>query len=202
MFIESLLISTGSVAIAEMGDKTQLLAILLASRYQRAWPIIWGILLATLANHFLAALLGIWLRSLLASALVPWILAGSFFAAGIWALFPDKLDEKSANLKNYGVFFTTFIVFFIAEIGDKTQVVTTALAAQFSLLTPVVIGTTLGMMLANVPAVFLGNAITKVIPMDRMRYIAAGLFFLMGFLILWGVDFGNLVSTHAAPPVS
>jgi len=202
MFLESLWISTGSVAIAEMGDKTQLLAILLASRYQRPWPIIWGILAATLANHFVAALLGIWLRSLLASSIISWVLAASFIGAGIWALFPDRVGEKAAPLKNYGIFFTTFIVFFIAEIGDKTQVITTTLAAHFNALSGVVIGTTLGMMLANVPAVFLGNKITKMIPIHRMRYIAAGLFFLMGLLILLEVDFANLGLKAVVPPVS
>jgi putative Ca2+/H+ antiporter (TMEM165/GDT1 family) len=187
------LVSISSVSLAEIGDKTQLLAMFLASRYQRPWPIIWGILLATLANHFLASVLGVWVRSLLSAGIINWVLAASFFAAGVWALFPDKLDEKDKALKSYGVFAATFVAFFLAEIGDKTQIVTTALAAQFNNITYVVIGTTLGMLVANIPAVFLGHSLAKRLPLHIVRYFAAGLFFIMSAAILLGVDFASLV---------
>src|SRR5438105_15448388 len=170
--MEAFLISTGIVALAEMGDKTQLLTLVLAARFRRPWPIVWGILAATLVNHGLAGALGAWITEALGPQLLRWILAGSFIAMAIWILIPDKLDEDEqpgGKLSHYGVFVTTLVSFFLAEMGDKTQVATVVLAARFHAWAPVVLGTTLGMMLANVRAVWLGDRITRRVPVRAVH---------------------------------
>ncbi|MHA6492727.1 TMEM165/GDT1 family protein [Pseudomonas borbori] len=172
--MESLFIPTLIVALAEIGDKTQLLALLLAARFRRPWPIIWGILVATLANHFAAGAIGNWVAGLLSAATLSWILAGSFVAVALWSLIPDKLDDdESSRLKRYGPFLTTLIAFFIAEMGDKTQVATVMLAAQYPHFLLVVIGTTLGMLIANVPVVLAGNFAADRLPLTLIRRVAA-----------------------------
>jgi Ca2+/H+ antiporter, TMEM165/GDT1 family len=183
--LDAFLISTLAVAIAEIGDKTQLLAIVLAARFKRPWPIIGGILVATLANHALAATAGYYVASLLESAWFQYALGASFIVMGLWTLIPDKEDEAGAKPSRFGVFLTTTIAFFLVEMGDKTQVATVALAAQFRDILLVSAGTTLGMMLANVPAVFLGEAATKVVPLKVIRAVAASLFVVLGIWIVW-----------------
>ncbi len=181
--MEALFFSTLIVTLAEMGDKTQLLSFVLAAKLKRRTPIILGILVATLANHFLAAHAGAWLASLVSPNTLKWIIALSFFVFGIWALKPDTLDENK-SLPDSSIFLTTLIAFFMVEMGDKTQLATVALAAQYDSLTAVVAGTTLGMMLANIPAVWLGEVLAQRINMKVMRRVAAGLFVLMGMLAL------------------
>ena len=181
--MEAFIISTSVVALAEMGDKTQLLSFLLAAKLKRRVPIILGILFATLANHFLAGYVGVWLASLVSSQALRWIVALSFFAFGAWALRPDKLEEDR-NLRGAGVFLMTLIAFFLVEMGDKTQLATVALAARYDSLVAVVLGTTLGMMIANVPAVWIGGALAHRVNMKVMRWVAAGLFALLGVLAL------------------
>lgn len=181
--METLLISTAIVAAAEMGDKTQLLSFVLAARFKNKLPIALGILVATLANHFLAGYVGGWLASLVSPNTLKWIVALSFFAFGLWALKPDELKEDQ-KLRGTGVFVTTLIVFFLVEMGDKTQLATVALAARFNSLVYVVLGTTLGMMIANVPAVWMGEALAKRMNMKVMHWIAAGLFIVLGVLTL------------------
>ena len=185
--MEAFLISTGIVALAEIGDKTQLLAFLLAAKFRKPWPVIAGILVATLANHALAGALGAWITLLVGPQTMRWVLGVSFIAMAIWTLVPDKLDDAgdSAGIR-YGVFGTTVIAFFLAEMGDKTQVATVALAAQFNALFAVVAGTTLGMMIANVPAVLLGNKIANRIPVRLVHGIAALIFFALGVATLFG----------------
>ncbi len=181
-FITSLLL----VAVAEIGDKTQLLSFVLAARYpKKAVAIIAGIFIATLLNHFIAASLGNWLASLVSAEILRWILAASFFAFAVWALVPDKMDDADTNLSKASVFMTTTLLFFMAEMGDKTQLATVALAAQYKNLLAVVTGTTIGMMVANVPAVLLGEALVKRVPLHIMRYTACALFALVGVLILF-----------------
>jgi putative Ca2+/H+ antiporter (TMEM165/GDT1 family) len=171
---ESLFIPTLIVALAEIGDKTQLLALLLAARFRKPWPIICGIVVATLANHFAAGAIGNWVASFFSPATLSWILATSFVAVALWTLIPDQLDDdESSKLKRYGPFLTTLIAFFIAEMGDKTQVATVMLAAQYPHLILVVIGTTLGMLLANVPVVLAGNFAAERLPLTLIRRIAA-----------------------------
>lgn len=171
------------VALAEMGDKTQLLSFVLAAKLKRRVPIILGIFFATLANHFLAGYVGTWLASLVSPQTLKWIVAISFFAFGLWALKPDKLEENR-NLMGSGVFLTTLIAFFLVEMGDKTQLATVALAARYDSLVAVVMGTTLGMMIANVPAVWIGQALADRVNMRVMRWVAAALFVLLGVLAL------------------
>ena len=171
------------VALAEMGDKTQLLSFLLAARLKRKPPIIAGILFATLANHFLAGSVGVWAASLVSRDVLRWIIAMLFFAFGAWALKPDKL-EADTRLPTAGVFMTTLIAFFLVEMGDKTQLATVALAARYDALITVVLGTTLGMMIANVPAVWIGEALAHRVNMKVMRGVAAALFILLGVLAL------------------
>jgi putative Ca2+/H+ antiporter (TMEM165/GDT1 family) len=166
-----------------MGDKTQLLSFVLAARLRRPIPIVFGILLATLANHALAGLLGVWLAQLVSARTLTWIVALSFFAFGLWALRPDDYD-KNRRLRGTGVFLTTFAAFFLVEIGDKTQLATVALAARYSSLIAVVTGTTLGMMIANVPAVWAGEALVDRVKMKVLRWVAAGLFVALGVLSL------------------
>lgn len=181
--MEALFFSTVIVAMAEMGDKTQLLSFVLAAKLKRPVPICLGILIATLANHFLAGYVGTWLATLVTPETLQWIVALSFFAFGVWALKPDTLDENR-ELGEAGVFLTTLVAFFFVEMGDKTQLATIALAARYETLVSVVLGTTLGMMIANVPAVWMGEALAARVRMDVMRRIAAGLFFLLGILAL------------------
>jgi putative Ca2+/H+ antiporter (TMEM165/GDT1 family) len=171
------------VAVAEMGDKTQLLSFVLAAKLKRPLPICLGIFAATLANHFLAGYVGTWLATLVTPASLRWIVALSFFVFGVWALKPDTLDEDR-ELGETGVFLTTLVAFFFVEMGDKTQLATIALAARYEALVSVVMGTTLGMMIANVPAVWIGGALAERVRMDVMRWVASGLFFLLGLLAL------------------
>jgi len=181
------LVSTLVVAIAEIGDKTQLLSLVLAARFRKPLPIIAGIFFATLANHALAALLGEWVRAQFHPDTLRWVLGLSLLAIAGWALKPDKIDAEVKQVGRYGVFLLTFVVFFIAEIGDKTQIATVVLAAQYQALVAVVLGTTLGMMIANVPAVLLGSAMAHRIPLRAVRICAALLFAVLGALALAGV---------------
>lgn len=182
--MEPLFISAGVVAIAEIGDKTQLLAMVLAARYRRPVPIVLGILVATVLNHALAAGLGVLVAQWLEGQLFQAVVGLSFVAMAAWALVPDKEDEDAASHTHGGVFLTTLVAFFLVEIGDKTQIATSLLAARFENLTLVTAGTTLGMMLANVPAVYLGEAATKVIPLKVVRIVAAVIFALIGLWVL------------------
>lgn len=189
MDFHSILVSTGIVTLAEMGDKTQLLAFLLAAKFKKPVPIILGILFATILNHSLAGLLGTWITHLLSPEILRWVLGSSFIAMAIWTMVPDKIDEDEASLGlKSGVFITTLITFFLAEMGDKTQVATVAMAAHYPSPIMVVIGTTLGMMLADVPAVFLGNTFAKKLPLKLIHSIAAAIFFVMGVLVLLKID--------------
>jgi putative Ca2+/H+ antiporter (TMEM165/GDT1 family) len=181
--VEAFILSTVVVALAEMGDKTQLLSFVLAAKFKRKLPIMLGILFATLANHFFAGYVGAWLATLVSPQALRWIVAVSFFAFGAWALKPDKLEHER-TIRGAGVFLTTLVAFFLVEMGDKTQLATIALAARYESLVAVVLGTTLGMMIANVPAVWIGNALSHRINMKLMRWVAAGLFVLLGVLAL------------------
>ena len=174
--MEAFLISTGIVGLAEIGDKTQLLAFLLAAKFRKPLPIVLAIFVATIANHAFAAAVGAWITSMLGPDVLRWVLGVSFLAMAAWTLIPDKLDEDETKLAKYGVFLTTLIAFFMAEMGDKTQVATVALAARYQELTAVVAGTTLGMMLANVPVVFLGERITRLVPLHWVHRICAVIF--------------------------
>ena len=185
--MQAFLVSTAIVALAEMGDKTQLLSFVLAAKLKRPVPIILGILCATLANHFLAGWIGAWLASLVSPHTLRWTIAASFVAFGLWALKPDELDDQR-TLAGTGVFLTTLVAFFLVEMGDKTQLATIALAARYQSLVPVVAGTTLGMMIANVPAVWMGEALTRRLDMRRMRWIAAALFLVLAVLTLLAGD--------------
>jgi putative Ca2+/H+ antiporter (TMEM165/GDT1 family) len=178
--VHAFLVSAGLVALAEIGDKTQLLALMLAARFQRPWPIIAGMLVATLANHTGAGIAGSLLGSLLTGEWLRWGVGLSFLAMAVWALIPDKYEEGRQALSCGGAFVTTVVVFFLAEIGDKTQIATIGLAARFEQLYPVVIGTTLGMMLANVPAVILGDRLAGRLPLRGIRYTAALVFAALG----------------------
>jgi len=189
--VEAFLVSTGIVALAEMGDKTQLLSLVLAARYRRPFPIIVGILAATLANHALAGAVGTWVTRMAGPDLMRWILGLSFLAMAFWTLIPDRLDDDDSASCRFGVFGTTLVAFFLAEMGDKTQVATVALAAQFSAFIPVVAGTTLGMMIANVPAVLLGERVTRKVPIRTVHIVAAVLFAILGLMALFNV--GNLM---------
>lgn len=172
--LESLFVPTFIVALAEIGDKTQLLALLLAARFRQPWPIICGIVVATLANHFAAGAIGNWVASFFSPTTLSWTLAASFVAVALWTLIPDKLDDdESSKFKRYGPFLTTLIAFFLAEMGDKTQVATVMLAAQYPHFILVVIGTTLGMLIANVPVVLAGNFAAERLPLTLIRRVAA-----------------------------
>jgi len=184
--MNAFLVSTSIVALAEIGDKTQLLAFLLAAKFRRPWPIVFGILAATVANHAFAAALGSWLTTLLGPQALRWVLGLSFIAMALWTLIPDKLDEDDTRLPRLGVFGATLLAFFLAEMGDKTQVATVALAAQYQALVAVVLGTTLGMMIANVPAVLLGERIAQRMPVKLVHGIAAALFAALGVATLFG----------------
>lgn len=184
--MEAFFISTGIVALAEIGDKTQLLAFLLAAKFRKPVPIALGILVATLANHGIAGGLGAWITSLLPPGTLRWVLGLSFIAMAVWVLLPDKLDEEETKLTHLGVFGTTLVAFFLAEMGDKTQVATVALAAHYATLFAVVAGTTLGMMIANVPAVYFGERIARRIPIRLVHAVAALIFAMLGIATLFG----------------
>jgi len=185
--LEAFLVSTGVVALGEMGDKTQLLAMLLAVKFRRPLPIVLGILVATLLNHATAGLVGAWVAKALGADLLRWVIGVSFIAMAAWMLVPDKLEDEEAGPQRFGVFGTTLIAFFLAEMGDKTQIATVALAARYPDLVSVVTGTTLGMMIANVPAVFAGGAIARRVPMRLVHAIAAAIFVVLGLLTLLNV---------------
>ncbi|WP_242111487.1 TMEM165/GDT1 family protein [Luteimonas aquatica] len=182
--MDALTVSTFSVALAEIGDKTQLLALLLAARYRRPWPIVAGILVSTMLNHALAGSLGAMLTQWFSPGAMRWFVAGSFIAVALWTLKPDKLDEGASALPPHGAFVATTIAFFLAEIGDKTQVATVLLAAKYSPLWQVVVGTTLGMLLANVPVVVLGSRFADRLPLKAARIVAALLFLALGVWVL------------------
>lgn len=188
--MEAFLVSTGVVALAEVGDKTQLLAFILAARFKKPVPIILGVLIATLLNHGAAGALGAWLTTLVSAETLRWVLGISFIAMALWILIPDEFDDAHATLTRYGIFTTTLITFFLAEIGDKTQVATIALAAKYQTLALVVLGTTLGMMIANVPAILLGERIASRIPAKVVHGIAAAIFGLLGVAALLGLGEG------------
>ena len=185
--LDPFLVSTGVVALAEIGDKTQLLAFILAARFKRPAPIIVGILAATLANHMLAGAVGSWITSLLGPATLRIVLGVSFIAMAIWTLIPDRLDECQAKVPHAGVFATTLVAFFLAEMGDKTQIATVALAARYHAFAAVVAGTTLGMMIANVPAVLVGGRLAHRLPIRLVHAIAAAIFAVLGVAALIGV---------------
>jgi Ca2+/H+ antiporter, TMEM165/GDT1 family len=185
--MEALFISTGVVALAEIGDKTQLLAFILAARFKKPVPIIAGILCATVINHGLAGALGAWITSTVSPDILRWILGASFLGMAIWTLIPDKIEEEETQIAHrLGVFGATFITFFLAEMGDKTQIATIAMAAHYASPVLVVIGTTLGMLIADVPAVFVGDKLAARIPMKLVHGIAAALFALLGVATLLG----------------
>lgn len=187
--MEAFLLSTGIVALAEMGDKTQLLSLVLAARYKRPWPILWGILIATLANHALAGALGASVTAWLGPQWLRWILVGSFIAMAVWMLIPDKLDDEDApDAPRHGVLVTTVIAFFLAEMGDKTQVATVMLAAQYQAWFAVVAGTTLGMMLANAPVVWFGDRVMRRVPVRAVHVVSALIFLALGLAALFAVD--------------
>ena len=190
--MEAFLISTGVVALAEIGDKTQLLALVLAAKFRKPVPIILGILAATLVHHEMAGVARACISAANDPVAMRWILGISFIAMAAWTLIPDKLDDDGDRDKapRFGVFGTTLVAFFLLEMGDKTQIATVALAAKYSSLVAVVAGTTLGMMLANVPAVLLGEVAAKKLPMKVVHRIAAGIFFVLGVSVLLG--FGSL----------
>jgi putative Ca2+/H+ antiporter (TMEM165/GDT1 family) len=185
--MESFLISTGIVALAEVGDKTQLLAFILAAKFRKPVPIVLGILVATIANHAFAGALGSWITSVVSANLLRWVLGVSFLGMAVWTLIPDEFDESEAKLAHYGVFGTTLIAFFLAEMGDKTQIATVALAAQYNSVVTVVAGTTLGMLIANIPAVLLGDRIAHKMPTRLVHGIAAVVFAILGMAVLLGV---------------
>lgn len=184
--MEAFLVSTGVVALAEIGDKTQLLSLVLAARFRKPWPIVAGIFVATVLNHAGAAAIGQWLTSLAGADVMRWVLGISFLAMAAWMLIPDKLDDDVNTQPRYGVFLTTVAAFFLAEMGDKTQIATVALAAQYTALFAVVVGTTLGMMLANAPVVFLGDKLMQRVPVRVVHGVAAAIFALLGVIALIG----------------
>ena len=184
--MEAFFVSGGIVALAEIGDKTQLLAFLLAAKFRKPLPIVLAIFVATIANHAVAAAVGTWITALLGPNMLRWVLGVSFLLMAAWTLVPDKLDEGDTKLAKYGVFMTTLIAFFLAEMGDKTQVATVALAARYDSLIAVVAGTTFGMMLANVPAVYLGEKIANRVPLKLVHGIAAAIFAVLGLATLLG----------------
>ena len=183
--MQAFLLSTGIVALAEMGDKTQLLALVLAARFKKPWPIVWGILVATVLNHAMAGALGAWVTTQISPQTLRYILGASFIAMAVWMLVPDKLDDAADSKKpRFGVFGTTVVLFFLAEMGDKTQIATVMLAARFDAYIPVVAGTTLGMMLANAPVVWLGERMTRLVPMRVVHIVSALVFAVLGVLVL------------------
>ncbi|WP_348637359.1 TMEM165/GDT1 family protein [Fluviibacter phosphoraccumulans] len=189
--MESLLVSTGVVALAEIGDKTQLLAFLLAARFKKPVPIILGILAATVVNHGLAGAVGAWITHSISPDILRWVLGASFIGMAIWTMIPDKIeDEETQVAKRFGVFGATLITFFLAEMGDKTQIATIAMAAHYADPLLVVIGTTLGMLIADVPAVFVGDKLANKIPMKLVHSVAAAVFAVLGVATLLGAGAG------------
>ncbi len=187
--MEALYISTGVVALAEIGDKTQLLAFILAARFKKPLPIIAGILVATLVNHGLAGALGAWITTVVSPEVMRWVLGLSFLAMAAWTLIPDKIEDEETQIASHlGVFGATLVTFFLAEMGDKTQIATVALAAHYGTPLLVIAGTTLGMLLADVPAVFVGNKFADKVPMKLVHSIAAAIFAVMGLLTLFRVE--------------
>ena len=185
--MESLFVSTGVVALAEIGDKTQLLAFILAARFKKPLPIIAGIFLATIVNHGLAGALGAWITATITPDVLRWVLGVSFLAMAVWTLIPDKIEEEETQVaQRFGVFGATLVTFFLAEMGDKTQIATVAMAAHYPDPLLVVAGTTLGMLIADVPAVFAGDKLANKIPMKLVHSIAAGIFALLGVATLLG----------------
>lgn len=185
--LEALFVSTGVVALAEMGDKTQLLAFLLAARFKRPWPIVWGILVATVVNHALAEALGAWIVASISPAVLRWVLGLSFIGMAVWTLIPDRVDDDEVSFaQRLGVFGATAVAFFLAEMGDKTQVATVAMAVHYAAPLLVVVGTTLGMMLADVPAVFVGDRLADRIPIRWVHGVAAAIFASLGLWTLLG----------------
>jgi Ca2+/H+ antiporter, TMEM165/GDT1 family len=182
--LEALLVSTGVVALAEIGDKTQLLALLLATRFRAPWPVAAGIFVATIANHALASAVGTFIVQYIGAGTLRWILGVSFLLMAAWTLIPDSPPEEDGATPRYGVFVATVIAFFLVEMGDKTQIATVALAAQYHSMFWVVLGTTIGMMLANVPVVFAGEALIKRVPMKTVRLVAAASFAALGLYVL------------------
>jgi putative Ca2+/H+ antiporter (TMEM165/GDT1 family) len=186
--MESLLVSTGVIALAEIGDKTQLLAFILAARFKKPWPIIAGILVATLLNHGLAGALGAWITATARPEVLRWVLGASFLGMAVWTMIPDEIEaEEAAAARRFGVFGATLITFFLAEMGDKTQLATVAMAAHYATPLLVVAGTTLGMLIADVPAVFIGDKLAARIPMKLVHAVAAAMFALLGLATLLGV---------------
>jgi len=188
--LTALLVSIGVVALAEIADKTQLLALVLAARFRRPWPIILGIFFATLANHFLAGAVGTFIARQFGPDVMRWALGLSFIAMAVWMMVPDKIDETEQHDSRFGVFGTTLIAFFLVEMGDKTQIATVALAAKYDALVAVVMGTTIGMMIANVPAVLLGNVAAEKLPVKLVHGIAAAIFAAIGLAMLLGLQVG------------
>lgn len=187
IIMESLLVSTGVVALAEIGDKTQLLAFILAARFKKPVPIILGILAATIVNHGLAGALGAWITATVSPDILRWVLGLSFIGMAAWTMIPDKIEEEETQVaKKFGVFGATLVTFFLAEMGDKTQIATIAMAAHYASPLMVVIGTTLGMLIADVPAVFVGDKLASKIPMKLVHSIAAAIFALLGVATLLG----------------
>ena len=186
--MEAFLVSTGIVALAEMGDKTQLLALVLAARFRKPWPIVLGILTATLVNHALAGVVGAWVTTQLGPDVLRWVLGVSFIAMAVWMLVPDKLDGDIEQSPRAGVFVTTVVAFFLAEMGDKTQIATVMLAARYPeyLLWVVAGTTTFGMMLANAPVVWLGERITRRVPIRTVHLVSAVIFAVLGVVALTG----------------
>ncbi|GKS83110.1 TMEM165/GDT1 family protein [Acidovorax sp. SUPP1855] len=184
--MEAFFVSTAIVALAEMGDKTQLLSLVLAARFRKPWPIVLGILVATLANHALAGAVGAWVTTVVGPQVLRWGLGLSFIAMAVWMLIPDRLDDDATGgAPRFGVFGTTLIAFFLAEMGDKTQVATVMLAARYSAYWWVVAGTTLGMMLANAPVVWLGERITRRVPIRAVHMVSAVIFLALGLIALF-----------------
>jgi len=191
--MEAFLVSTGIVALAEMGDKTQLLALILAARFRKPWPIVLGILTATVVNHGLAGALGAWVNTFVGPDAMRWILGLSFIGMAIWMLIPDKMDDEGVTEHSrWGVFGTTVVAFFLAEMGDKTQIATVMLAAQYNAYVWVVLGTTFGMMLANAPVVWLGDKLIKKVPLRWVHWISAGIFLVLGVLALFSQQLAAL----------
>ncbi|HAL37998.1 MAG TPA: hypothetical protein DCP03_07715 [Polaromonas sp.] len=183
--MEAFLVSTGIVALAEMGDKTQLLALVLAARFRKPWPIVLGIFVSTIANHAMAGVLGAWVTTVISPQVLRWILGASFIAMAVWMLIPDKLDDgETSDAPRFGVFGTTVLAFFLAEMGDKTQIATVMLAARYQTWVWVVAGSTLGMMLANAPVVWLGSRVTRLVPLRVVHIVSALIFTLLGLLAL------------------
>lgn len=186
--MESLLVSTGVVALAEIGDKTQLLAFLLAARFKKPVPIICGILGATIVNHSLAGALGAWITATVSPEILRWVLGGSFIGMALWTMIPDRIDAEETRIANkLGVFSATALTFFIAEMGDKTQIATVAMTVHYATPLMVIVGTTLGMLIADVPAVFVGDKLAAKIPMRLVHAIAAAVFALLGAATLLGM---------------